>query len=207
MGVSPNISFLKNTAIETDRGVLVNEYFETNITDIFAIGDCVQHKNPPLGRKPVEQVWYTGRIHGEILAATISGKKTVYTPGYWFNSAKFLDIEYQTYGVVNPILEEHETSFYWEHPAGRICLRIVYNKNDATVIGFNAFGIRLRHAVCNQWLREKKQIDDVIVNLQQANFDPEFFHKYENEILSAYNKKSGKHLSSKKKKSFSLFSW
>jgi hypothetical protein len=30
----------------------------------------------------------------------LTGTPTEYKPGHWFNSAKFLDIEYQTYGWV-----------------------------------------------------------------------------------------------------------
>ena len=37
---------------------------------------------------------------GETLAQTICGNRIQYNPGHWFNSAKFLDIEYQTYGWV-----------------------------------------------------------------------------------------------------------
>ncbi len=37
---------------------------------------------------------------GETVAQTICDNKTEYKPGHWFNSAKFLDIEYQTYGWV-----------------------------------------------------------------------------------------------------------
>ncbi len=207
VGVSPNISIIKNSGIETERGVLVNDFFETNIPDIYAIGDCVQHRNPPAGRKAVEQVWYTGRIHGETLAQTLVGKRTVYNPGPWFNSAKFFDIEYQTYGIVNAKDAEDETSFYWEHEKGRICFRAVYNKDDETIIGFNALGFRLRHAVCDQWLQEKRKIDDVMANLHQLNFDPEFFDKYEREILSSYNEQTGKNIKSKNKKSFAFFNW
>ncbi|MFN2438704.1 MAG: NAD(P)/FAD-dependent oxidoreductase [Chitinophagaceae bacterium] len=188
VGVTPNISIVKNSEIETERGVLVNDFFETNISDVYAIGDCVQHRNPPAGRKAVEQVWYTGRIHGETLAQTLVGKRTVYTPGPWFNSAKFFDIEYQTYGTVNAQETEGETSFYWEHNDGRICFRAVFKKDDETIVGFNALGMRLRHAVCDQWLQEKRKMDDVMANLHQLNFDPEFLDKHEREILSAYNK-------------------
>ncbi len=207
VGVSPNISIVKNTEIENDRGVLVNEFFETNIPDIYAIGDCVQHRNPPSGRKAIEQIWYTGRIHGETLATTLCGKRTAYNPGPFFNSAKFFDIEYQTYGIVNAKDAEDETSFYWEHEKGRICFRAVYNKDDETIIGFNALGFRLRHAVCDQWLQEKRKIDDVMANLHQLNFDPEFFDKYEREILSSYNEQTGKNIKSKNKKSFAYFNW
>lgn len=207
VGVSPNISVVKNSEIETDKGVLVNEFFETNIPDVYAIGDCVQHRHPPAGRKAVEQVWYTGRIHGETLAPTLTGKRTAYKPGPWFNSAKFFDIEYQTYGTVNAQQAENESSFYWEHENGRICFRAVYKKDDETIIGLNALGMRLRHALCDQWLQEKRSIDEVMANLHHLNFDPEFFDKHESEILSAYNKQTGKTVKGKKKKSLLLFNW
>jgi hypothetical protein len=35
---------------------------------------------------------------GEVLSQTLTGTPTAYQPGHWFNSAKFLDIEYQNYG-------------------------------------------------------------------------------------------------------------
>ena len=74
-GVSPNIEFIKPSKIHTERGIVINEYFETNITDVYAIGDCAQFETPLPGRRPIEQVWYTGRMHGETLARTICEKK------------------------------------------------------------------------------------------------------------------------------------
>ncbi len=205
VGVSPNISFLKDSGIETDRGVLVNEYFETNIPDVYAIGDCAQQRNPVAGRRAIEQVWYTGRMHGETLAQTLVGKKTAYNPGPWFNSAKFFDIEYQTYGKVDATPNSEEKSFYWEHPDGKVCFRAVYGKKDETVIGFNALGMRLDHRLCDRWLQEKKPMDDVMAHLYQLNFDPEFFDKHEKSILSSYNQQTGKNIKSKRKKGFLLF--
>ncbi|MFN2458095.1 MAG: NAD(P)/FAD-dependent oxidoreductase [Chitinophagaceae bacterium] len=204
VGVSPNIYIIANTEIETDRGVLVNDAFETNVPDVYAIGDCVQHRTPALGRKAVEQVWYTGKIHGETLASTLCGNRTAYNPGPWFNSAKFFDIEYQTYGIVNAQQKENENSFYWEHPNGRICFRAVYGKEDETIIGFNALGMRLRHAVCDKWLQEKRKIDDVMANLHLLNFDPEFNDKHEKNIISAYDQQSGKKINRNKKLMISL---
>jgi len=207
VGVSPNISFLKDSGIETDRGILVNEYFETNIPDVYAIGDCAQYRNPIAGRKAIEQVWYTGRIHGETLAQTLIGKKTAYNPGPWFNSAKFFDVEYQTYGKVDATPNSEENSFYWEHPDGKVCFRVVYGKEDETVIGFNSLGMRLDHNLCDRWLQEKKPIDDVMAHLYQLNFDPEFFDKHENSIMSSYNQQTAKNIKSKRKKRFALFNW
>lgn len=206
VGVSPNIDFLKNSGIETDRGVLVNEYFETNVPCVYAIGDCAQFHVPPEGRNPIEQVWYTGRMHGETLAKTICGKRSSYSPGHWFNSAKFFDIEYQTYGWVGNILKDNEETFYWEHADGKISFRTVYDKTSERLIGINVFGIRMRHEVFDQWLSEGKTIDYVMEHLREANFSPEFYRKYEAEIIKQFNQHSGKILKLKnRERSKSIF--
>ncbi len=71
IGVSPNINLVKNTSIESQKGILVNEYLETSEPDVYAIGDCVEHRNPPSGRKAIEQIWYSGKLMGETVAKSI----------------------------------------------------------------------------------------------------------------------------------------
>ena len=187
IGVKPNLGFVKDSAIETERGILVNEYFETNVPNVYAIGDCAQYKKPIPGRRPIEQVWYTGRMHGETLALTLTGQKTAYQPGVWFNSAKFLDIEYQVYGTINAHPEPHEAQLYWEHKNGKKAIRIVYHKEQGHVIGFNLMGIRFRHEVCNEWLKQKAPVQQVLAKLNKANFDPEIFPVYYQGIVNVYN--------------------
>lgn len=189
VGVSPNIDLLKATLVETDRGVLVNEYLETNLPDVYAIGDCVQHRTPPVGRKSLEQIWYTGRIMGETVAQTIVGKRTVYKPGVFFNSAKFFDIEYQTYGFAPAHLREysHLQMFYWEHVSGRKGMRIYYQADNRAVVGVNTFGIRQRQEVWSRWITERKDIRYVLEHLPEANFDPEFYKQHEAEIIAKFN--------------------
>ncbi|NOX46042.1 MAG: FAD-dependent oxidoreductase [Chlorobi bacterium] len=187
-GVSPNIDFLEDSGIETARGILINEYCETNVPDVYAIGDCAQHKTPPGERRPVEQVWYTGRMMGETLAYTICKDKLKYQPGIWFNSAKFLEIEYQTYGWVWANLKEDERDFYWEDETGRKCLKLVFDKKEKFLKGCNVFGIRLRHGVMEKWIKEKKHVKAVVEELTEANFDPEFYKSYETEIKGKFNK-------------------
>ena len=187
VGVSPNIEFLKGSGLELDRGVLVDKYLRTNFPDIYAIGDCAQFTEPLPNRRPIEQVWYTGRMHGETVARTIIGKDTAYKPGTWFNSAKFFDIEYQTYGHVWNTLRENEQQFYWEHPDGKKCIKFVYHKESHQILGVNTFGIRLRHQVLDQWLQNKRDIFYVLKNLREANFDPEFITRHEKEIVARFN--------------------
>jgi NAD(P)H-nitrite reductase large subunit len=190
VGVAPNIDFLKGSGIETKRGVLVNEFLETNVPNVYALGDCVERTYELPGRRTVEQVWYTGRMMGEVVAQTISGEKTKYEPGPWFNSAKFFDIEYQTYGNVWNELKPNEEEFYWEHQSGVKCVHIVWDKITNQFLGINTFGIRMRHECFDKWLREKKSIDFVLEHLAKANFDPEFFERHEGEIFREFKKSS-----------------
>ena len=187
-GVHPNINLVKNSKIKTGRGVLVNRYLETNIPDIYAAGDCAEIIADENGENnKVEQLWYTGKMQAEILAQNILGKKVKYDRGVWYNSAKFLDIEYQTYGFVNNTLPHAgEESFYWEHPGKKKCFRVVYSVRDRAVTGFNVFGIRLRHKICEKWILEKRTVEYVIENLRDANFDPEFYTKHEKEIADVF---------------------
>lgn len=185
-GVSPNISFLKSSTIDSNRGVLVNRSLETSETDVYAIGDCAEQREPIGNRPPIEAVWYTGRMMGETLAQTLCGNPMEYKPGHWFNSAKFFDIEYQTYGWVFPKPKEGQTDFYWEHEDGKKCIHIQYEKESRIFKGINTFGIRLRHEVFDHWLTKEATVDEVIENLGKANFDPEFYKRYENEIIRTF---------------------
>lgn len=194
IGVVANIQFMENSGIETNRGVLVNEFLETSIPNIYAIGDCAELRNPMPGRRPLEQVWYTGRMMGETVARTITGSRTQYKPGYWFNSAKFFDIEYQTYGTVDAVLPDTQLSFVWQYPSKELLMHFVFEKDSGRFMGVNTYGIRLRHELFDLWLNEKKSVDFVLENLASANFDPEFYKTFEKEIISSYNQQFDKNL-------------
>jgi NADPH-dependent 2,4-dienoyl-CoA reductase/sulfur reductase-like enzyme len=200
VGVSPNVDFLKNTQLKINRGIVVNEYLETNIKDVFALGDCAEIEQPAEGRRPIEAVWYTGRMMGETVAYTICEKPQKYVPRLWFNSAKFLDIEYQVYGDIRAQLADNQATIYWEHADGKKSVRITFDKNTEGVVGFNLMGIRYRHEVCEKWILEKTPIETVLQNLGLANFDPEFFKEYEAEVVKIYNEKFNKNLQLKTKR-------
>ena len=188
IGVRPNINFLKESALETDLGILVNRYLETNIPDVYAAGDCAQFRSETPDRRNIEQLWYTGRMQGETVAYTICGQRKPYERGIWFNSAKFFDIEYQTYGFVPARPVAGEQSLVWQHPQHKKLIRINYRTENMAVVGFNLLGIRYRHEVCDRWIKEKRDIRYVLQHLPEANFDPELSRRYEKEIIREFNR-------------------
>ncbi len=190
-GVSPNIEFVKTSGIETGRGIKVNRLLKTNYDNVFAIGDCAEQHEAIGSRRPIEAVWYTGRMMGETVARTICGTPTEYKPGHWFNSAKFLDIEYQTYGWIWAEPKEDEARFFWKHPKEHLLVHLNFDKATRQFIGINTFGIRMRHELFDRWLTEEKSVDYVLAHLKDANFDPEFYKLHEEAIVEKFNKEQG----------------
>jgi NAD(P)H-nitrite reductase large subunit len=186
-GVHPNIDFLKDSTLNCNRGILVNRFLETNLPNVYAIGDCAEQKEPVAGRRSIEAVWYTGRMMGETLAQTLCETKTAYQPGPWFNSAKFFDIEYQTYGQVSSTPKpDEEKQWFWQHPQKNILLRWAFHPDTHRLLGINSFGIRIRHEVLQDWLLSDTTVETALENFPVATFDPEFTQNYQPEIQAAF---------------------
>jgi NAD(P)H-nitrite reductase large subunit len=179
IGVQPNLALACAAGLETDRGILVNALLETSAPGVYAAGDCAQHRQPAPGEVAVEQLWYTGRMQGETVAHTLCGQPTPYRRGQWFNSAKFFNLEYQTYGRVPAQPVAGIASFCWQHPNGKHLLRLNFQESDQAVTGVNALGLRQRQDVWERWLRDQTGIGTVLAQLAAANFDPEFARQHE----------------------------
>jgi len=183
-GVSPNIAVLEGSGIETARGVLVDSSLRTSAADVFAAGDCAEIRAKGDERNTIQQVWYTGKMQGEFAARGMAGGDAgEYDAGIWFNSAKFLDLEYHTYGLVHRNVPG-EKNLFWEHESGKHAVRIVYT--DEGVIGLNTMGLRWRHEVCERWLRDKLSVHEVIRRLEEPYFEPELYRRHEPAIRRAF---------------------
>ncbi len=189
-GVSPNIDLIKPTNLAYERGILVDNSFRSSVRNVFAAGDCAEFIQPEDGELKIEQLWYTGKKQGEVVGDVISGKQRSYHRGIWFNSAKFFDLEYQTYGRV-PSSQAKDTDLrhYWWTDQKRRGLRIVCDSKNI-VVGMNSLGIRHRHQIWNGWLEEKKSIDYVLENLKKAEFDPEFYASCAPDIITQFRRES-----------------
>ncbi len=190
IGVRPNIAGLHCPGLAYKSGYLVDQFLQTNLPGIFAIGDCAELRNPDPDRKAIEPVWYTGRMMGETVASTICGNPTEYHPGYWFNSAKFFNIEYQVYGKIDPTISSDPSGVYWEHPEG--CRSIRINATHDKVTGFLLMGIRFRKEVCEHWIQDQTPVERVLAQLDAAFFDSEFSARYGHEVRRIYETRTGR---------------
>jgi nitrite reductase (NADH) large subunit len=68
-GIRPNVQLALKAGLQVNRGIIVNDYMETSHPDIFAVGECVEHRGVCYGLvAPLYE-------QGKVLAATITGHK------------------------------------------------------------------------------------------------------------------------------------
>jgi NADPH-dependent 2,4-dienoyl-CoA reductase/sulfur reductase-like enzyme len=83
VGVAPVTDFLEGSGIELDDGVVVNQRFETNVPDVYAVGDVARFYDPLFGRHRRIEHWsnanYQGTEVGKVLAGTGQGYDRVST--------------------------------------------------------------------------------------------------------------------------------
>jgi NAD(P)H-nitrite reductase large subunit len=79
-GVRPNLSGLQNSAITVHKGVLVNEYLQTNHSDIYAAGDVAEAKDFLSDERSIYAIWPTAVDQGRAAGANMAGQRQAY-PG------------------------------------------------------------------------------------------------------------------------------
>ncbi|MFW6066956.1 MAG: NAD(P)/FAD-dependent oxidoreductase [Myxococcota bacterium] len=172
IGVVPATEWLSASPIERGDGgaIVVDEGLRTSAPDVFAAGDCAGVPWFDGARRP-EQLWYTARDQGRVAARAVAGERVRYDRGPWYNSAKLVDVEYTTVGLVNMNVEGEGNWFFQEEGPVRSTTRIV-TAGDR-VIGFNLLGRRWDHSVMVRWIRERRSLSWVLDHLREASFDTE----------------------------------
>jgi len=68
-GIRPNVDLGRKAGVAVKRGIVVNDYMETSDPDIFAVGECVEHRGICYGLvAPLFE-------QGKVLAATMTGHR------------------------------------------------------------------------------------------------------------------------------------
>jgi len=77
-GVRSNIGFVEHSGVKADQGILIDEYMQSNVEDIYAAGDCAQGLDFSTGAWAVHAVQPTAVDHGRIAALNMTGRPARY---------------------------------------------------------------------------------------------------------------------------------
>ncbi len=102
VGVAPNTDLVENASIACERGILVNEYMETTLPNIYAAGDVAQVFDPVMGRATLDLLWHSALKEGRVAGINMTGRTRPYKKGVPFNTALLLDLPFTSIGHISP---------------------------------------------------------------------------------------------------------
>jgi NADPH-dependent 2,4-dienoyl-CoA reductase/sulfur reductase-like enzyme len=100
IGIQPRIELAVKAGLQTSRGILVNEYLQTNSPDIFAAGDVAQVYDPYSGKSVVDSLWGPARLQGHAAGLNMTGIATPYSKAVPFNVTRLAGLTTTIIGTV-----------------------------------------------------------------------------------------------------------
>jgi NAD(P)H-nitrite reductase large subunit len=101
-GVLPATGFLKDSGVDVDLGVLVDERMRTSVPDVYAAGDVAEHVDLARDRRWVNAIWPEAADQGRIAGLNMAGVGARYPGSLSRNTIRIFDMDLATCGLVNP---------------------------------------------------------------------------------------------------------
>ena len=99
-GVKPNIEFLSGSGVQTDQGIVVNDYLQTSDPDIYAAGDVCQGKDFNTGEYTVQAIQPTAVEHATVAATNmVRGHRTEHVGNLNMNVLDTLGLVSASFGM------------------------------------------------------------------------------------------------------------
>jgi NAD(P)H-nitrite reductase large subunit len=100
IGIRPRTDLAKEASLDVDRGILVNEYLQTNDPNIFAAGDVAQVYDPLTNQSVLDSLWSPAREQGTIAGLNMAGQKKAYIKPVPFNVTRLAGLTTTIIGAV-----------------------------------------------------------------------------------------------------------
>ena len=149
-GIRPSAELGRKAGVQVNRGIVVNDYMETSHADIFAVGECAEHRGICYGLvAPLYE-------QGKVLAATITGNKgPVYQGSVPAAKLKIMGVDVFSAGDFNETTPGMDAVRY-EDPALGVYKKLTLRDNQ--LAGVILVGDTSDSHRYMEWLRSKSDL-------------------------------------------------
>ena len=165
-GVGPNIDLVKDTDIQINEGILVDEYMKTNIPNIYAAGDVCETYDIALNKPTVNALWPNAIEQGKVAGKNIVGEQVSYDGSLGMNSVEFFDLPLVSMGVFKQ--KDNREVLVKSRPDENIYKKLVLEDNR--LVGGIFVGNINQSGVFLKLIREKIDISSIKDRLLNDNF-------------------------------------
>ena len=102
IGVIPRIELVAGTAVKTNRGIVVDNFMQTSMPDVYASGDVAEAYDFILNQNRLLPLWPLAVLEGRVAGYNMAGQKTNYEGGTNMSSLKYFGIPIVSIGNANP---------------------------------------------------------------------------------------------------------
>ncbi len=170
VGIDRNIEFLDNSQINIKKGIVANEYLETNIEDVFTAGDVAEFYDLITDRYQIYGNWPASFLHGRIAGINMTigqaGEKTACRHISGYNIVNFgLNISFigDVMRDENTIVIKRGNVINKEHS------QIFIRKN--LLVGATGINMNRERSILAVLIDNKINLVDNLDNLKDVNFD------------------------------------
>lgn len=121
-GVRPEVTLARESGLAVDRGIVVDDLLLTDDPDVFAIGECAQHRGSVYGL--VAPAWEQAAV----VADVITGRPAVYAGSRLVTRLKAIDLEVAAMGETGPGPEDVDGDLevlVWSDPYRHVYKKLV----------------------------------------------------------------------------------
>jgi len=100
VGIQPRAELARDAGLTVERGIVTNEYLQTNDENIFAAGDVAQVYDPVVGKSVLDSLWHLARDQGHTAGLNMTGERQVYIRNSPFNVTRLARLTTTIIGTV-----------------------------------------------------------------------------------------------------------
>jgi NAD(P)H-nitrite reductase large subunit len=131
IGVIPRTELVAGTDVKTNRGILVDKFMRTNVSDVYASGDVAEAYDFVFGENRLLPLWPLAQLEGKVAGYNMAGKKADYPGGTAMSALKYFGIPIISIGIANPKDDAYESLV--KHEPERNVYRKIVLKDNAIV--------------------------------------------------------------------------
>lgn len=167
IGVVPNISFLKDSGVAINRGILVDEKMQTNVKGVYAAGDVAMAKDFFSANQRLLPIWPDAYKQGRVAGYNMVGVERIYEGGLAMNSIELFGISTISAGNISPTEEGHEVLVKVDEKRWRY-RKIVLKDNR--IVGFVFVGEVDRAGILTGLIKDKTDVSAFKDKLLKSDF-------------------------------------